>query len=89
MSIKGSCGLELMFLLFPEFHRDMVLAGPSDLIYQVTHSGPFPLLLVSLCMSLDVASHTLAPGDTSPLPDLSLTRSFSIGSEWTPRATPS
>lgn len=44
---------------------------------------PFPLFLVYSCMSLDVASHTLAPGDTSPLPDLSLTRSFSTGSEWT------
>lgn len=77
MPIEGSCGLELMLLLFPEFHRDVVLADPSDLTYDVTHSGP--LFLVYPCMSLDVASHTLAPGDTSALPALSLTRSFSQG----------
>lgn len=41
MPIEGSHDLELMLLLFPEFHRDIVLAGPSDLTYQVTHNGPF------------------------------------------------
>lgn len=89
MPIKGSCGLEWMFLLFPEFHGDIVLAGPSDLIYQVTHSGPFPR---APCFSLHVSRCRFSyPGswDTSPLPDLGLTGSFSIGSEWTPRATPS